>query len=94
MVTTFCLPLAKVARSNSSTTSPLRLTTTLNMSGLGASPPGSVTWMLTSPGWTAGSITVARSRPICAVGAAASSLARALRGAGPLRPGSWPIRTM
>ena len=28
------------------------------------------------------------------VGAAASSLARALRGAGPLDPGSCPIRTM
>jgi hypothetical protein len=94
MVTTFCLPLAKLALSNSSATWPPRLTSSLNISGPGLSPPGSVTSRLTSPGWTAGSITVALSRPICAVGAAASSLARELRGAGPLGPPSWPIRTM
>ena len=92
MVTTFCLPRPKVARSNSSTTSPPTLTTSRNMSSDGLSPPGSVTSTLTSPGATAGSRATTFSRPIMAVGLAASSLARAPRGAGPLAP-FCPMRT-
>ena len=83
IVTTFCLPRAKFARSNSSTTSPFTLITSRNMSSVTFSPPASVTSTLTSPGAAAGSRAVTFSRPICALGLAASSLARALRGAGP-----------
>ena len=93
MVTTFCLPRPKEARSNSSTISPFRLITSRNMSSLGLSPPAGVTSTLISPGWIAGSSTLILSRPIWAVGAAASSLARAPRGAGPPSDPFCPMRT-
>ncbi len=90
MVATFCFPLATVARSNSSTTWPPCLTSSLNMSSDGESPPASTISTSMSPGLLAASSATTRRRPANGAWGADES---SLRPSPVPLPPSSPIRT-